>query len=102
MVAVSQVQVLKPLIRPVSCCVLMQEWKHALFFLPYISVVAEKAGHLADVLSCAGARCKGYHGKAESTTPLQPGCACLHDADSTASQPANADMQPCCVWAEPC
>ena len=58
----------------------MQEWKHALFILPYISVVAEKAGHLADVLSCTGARCRGYHGRAERSTPLQPGCACAPGA----------------------
>lgn len=51
----------------------LQEWKHALFILPYVSVVAEKAAHFADVMASSGCRAKGFHGKAERGTPLQPG-----------------------------
>ncbi len=55
----------------------MQEWKHALFILPYLSVVAEKAEHFAHVLASSGCRAKGFHGRAERGTPLQPGCGRL-------------------------
>lgn len=51
----------------------MQEWKFALFVLPYISVVAEKTAHLTDILKATGCQCKGFFGNAENGTPLQPG-----------------------------
>lgn len=51
----------------------MQEWKFALFVLPYISVVAEKTAHFTDVLRSTGCKCKGFYGNAENGTPLQPG-----------------------------
>jgi hypothetical protein len=50
---------------------LLQEWKHALFVLPYISVVAEKTAHLTDILRSSGCSCKGFYGNAERGTPLQ-------------------------------
>jgi hypothetical protein len=51
----------------------VQEWKFALFVLPYISVVAEKTAHFTDVLRSTGCKCKGFYGNAENGTPLQPG-----------------------------
>ena len=51
-----------------------QEWKHALVILPYISVVAEKTAHLADILRSTGCACKGFYGHNERGTPLRHGC----------------------------
>ncbi|BDA50034.1 DNA polymerase theta [Coccomyxa sp. Obi] len=51
----------------------LQEWKFALFVLPYISVVAEKAAHFSDILRSSGCKCKGFYGNSENGTPLQPG-----------------------------
>ena len=52
---------------------LLQEWKFALFVLPYISVVAEKAAHFTDILHSSGCKCKGFYVNSENGTPLQPG-----------------------------
>lgn len=59
--------------------IVCQEWKFALFVLPYISVVAEKTAHLTDILRSTGCKCKGFFGNAESGMPLQPGyCSVIH------------------------
>lgn len=43
----------------------------ALIVLPYISVVAEKAEHLAPIMAAMRCSVKGYHGNQEGT-PLAP------------------------------
>ncbi len=49
----------------------LQRFGRALFVLPYISVVSEKAAHLTDILKPIKCRIKGYTGSHQGT-PLTP------------------------------
>ena len=49
----------------------VQRFGRVLFVLPYISVVSEKAAHLADILKPMKCRIKGYTGSNQGT-PLAP------------------------------
>lgn len=53
----------------------LQRYARALVVLPYVSIVNEKAEHLARVLAPMGASVKGYFGTEESGSALAPRCA---------------------------
>ena len=52
----------------------LQRFGRALVILPFVSIVSEKADHLAAVLKPVGATVKGYFGRDEAAgQPLAPG-----------------------------
>ena len=59
------------------CLHAQQVHQRALFVVPYVSVVAEKAAHFEAVLrGTSRIRIRGYHGSDESVQPLSVQCAC--------------------------